>query len=214
MEPNDWPVPLRANRKHGVFLYFNLANHHPTEDGCVPYQQQVDAGNPEMVYSVNSGWVKTYMGYAAAFARLFSDETSLLAVSANGERDRDTRTGTLDFVNQTYDIYRAEDPNHLVITEFDTFDDPMAVTAFKPKPAGFRTYTCHDRDRPYAELNIRLIQGKYKAEMMRPHPYQAEGNFWGFCQRSFMVSRATHIPITATRASCCSRPRHWPTTAC
>ena len=171
---------LRANRKHGVFLYFNLANHHPTEDGCVPYQQQVDAGILKWSYSLESGWVKTYLGYAASFARLFSDETSLLAVSADGERYRDTRTGTRDFVNQTYDVYRAEDPNHLVITEFDVFDDPMAVTAFKPKPAGFRTYTCHDRDRPYAELNIRLISGKYKAEMMRPHPYQSEGNFWGF----------------------------------
>jgi hypothetical protein len=171
---------LRANRKHGVFLYFNLANHHPTEDGCVPYQQQVDAGIQKWSYALDSGWVKTYLGYAAAFARLFSDETSLLAVSANGERDRNAWEGSRDFVNHTYDIYRAADPNHLVITEFDTFEDPMACTAFKPKPSGFRTYTCHDRDRPYAELNIRLIPGKYKVEMMRPHPYQAEGNFWGF----------------------------------
>ncbi len=170
---------LRANRKHGVFLYFNLANHHPSEEGCVPYQQQVDAGIQKWSYALDSGWVKTYLGYAAAFARLFSDETSLLAVSANGERDRNSWEGSRDFVNQTYDIYRAADPNHLVITEFDTFDDPMAVTAFKPKPAGFRTYTCHDRDKPYGAVNIRLLAGKYKVELMRPHPYQAEGAFWG-----------------------------------
>jgi hypothetical protein len=170
---------LRANRKHGVFLYFNLANHHPSEEGCVPYQQQVDAGIQKWSYALDSGWVKTYLGYAAAFARLFSDETSLLAVSANGERDRNSWEGSRDFVNHTYDIYRAADPNHLVITEFDTFDDPMAVTAFKPKPAGFRTYTCHDRDKPYGAVNIRLLAGKYKVELMRPHPYQAEGAFWG-----------------------------------
>ena len=170
---------LRANRKHGVCLYFNLANHHPSEEGCVPYQQQVDAGIQKWSYALDSGWVKTYLGYAAAFARLFSDETSLLAVSANGERDRNSWEGSRDFVNHTYDIYRAADPNHLVITEFDTFDDPMAVTAFKPKPAGFRTYTCHDRDKPYGAVNIRLLAGKYKVELMRPHPYQAEGAFWG-----------------------------------
>ena len=136
---------LKAARRHGLWLYFNLSDNTPQGQPAQPYAQYLEAGADLNDTRPGSVFLKLYCDYSRRFAEMFRDETALLGCSAAGERDSEgTRhNGGAPFVNAVRDAYCGRDPNHLFLCEPHMFfDHPPNYyrAAWKPVLGGFRTY--------------------------------------------------------------------------
>ena len=136
---------LRAARRNGLWLYFNLSDNTPQGQPAQPYAQYHEAGADLDDTRPGSVFMKLYCRYAGNFAEMFRDETALLGCSAAGERDSEgTRhNGGAAFVNAVCEAYGARDPNHLFLCEPHMFfNRPPNYyrAAWKPILGGFRTY--------------------------------------------------------------------------